>query len=314
MLVSAIFSFRNEESNIKELINRVRNVFLKLEIDYEFIFVNDDSTDKSLEILQQERATDNNIKIISMSRCFGVTPCLLAGMKYSTGDAVVYLDSDLQDPPELIEQMIEKWQEGFDVVHTTRTKRHGEHPLKMMVTRWAYRAINFISEINIKENTGDFKLLSRKVVEQILKLEEHDPFMRGVPVWVGFKQTHVYYERDLRFSGETHFSFFSKGPAKEFIRGIVSYSSSPLYWSFYAGLLTCFISMLLIAYAVIIKILGISGSEGVSSIIIAVSFFSGVILIINGIMGLYIAKIYEQLKGRPRYIVADEEGFDLAKK
>lgn len=313
MLVSVVFSFRNEENNIKELINRVRAVFVKLNIDYELVFVNDDSTDRSLEILREEREADKNIKIISMSRCFGVSPCVLAGMEYSTGDAVVYMDSDLQDPPELIEKMIEQWQQGYEVVHTTRTKRHGEHPLKMLVTRWAYRTINFVSEINIKENTGDFKLLSRKVVDQILKLDEQDPFMRGLPVWVGFKQTHVYYERDARFAGETHFSIFSKGPTKEFIRGIVSYSSAPLYLSFYIGLLTCLISVMLIIYALGLKFLDAS-AQGVPSIIILIAFFSGIILIINGIMGLYIAKIYEQLKGRPRYIVADTEGFDAAGK
>ncbi len=313
MLVSVVFSFRDEESNITELINRVRKVFLKIKIDYEFIFVNDDSTDRSLELLQQARATDDKIKIISMSRCFGVSPCVLAGMKYSTGDAVVYMDSDLQDPPELIEKMITQWQAGFEVVHTTRTKRHGEHPLKMMVTGWAYKAINYVSEINIKENTGDFKLLSRKVVEQILRLDEHDPFMRGLPVWVGFKQTHIYYEREARFAGEAHFSIFSKGPTKEFIRGIVSYSSSPLYLSFYLGLLTCLVSAFLIVYALVIKVLGVSG-QGIPSIIIAISFFSGITMVINGIMGLYIAKIYEQLKGRPRYIIADTEGFDTSDK
>ncbi len=313
MLVSVVFSFRDEESNIKELINRVRDVFFKIKVDYEFIFVNDDSTDGSLALLQQEREADENIKIISMSRCFGVSPCVLAGMKYSTGDAVIYMDSDLQDPPELIEKMVEQWQEGFDVVHTTRTKRHGEHPLKMLATRWAYKIINFMSEINIKENTGDFKLLSRKVVNQILKLDEQDPFMRGLPVWIGFKQTHVYYEREARFAGETHFSIFSKGPTKEFIRGIVSYSSSPLYLSFYLGLLTCVVSVCLIIYALIIKVLGVSG-DGVPSIIIAISFFSGITMVINGIMGLYIAKIYEQLKGRPRYIIADTEGFELPEK
>ena len=313
MLVSVVFSFRDEESNIQELIHRVRAVFLKINIDYEFIFVNDDSTDRSLKILQHERVADPKIKIISMSRCFGVSPCILAGMKYSQGDAIVYLDSDLQDPPELIEKMIEQWQQGYEVVHTTRTKRHGEHPLKMLVTAWAYKAINFVSEINIKENTGDFKLLSRKVVDQILRLNEHDPFMRGLPVWVGFKQTHIYYERKARFAGETHFSFFSKGPTKEFIRGIVSYSSSPLYLSFYLGLLTCLVSAFLIVYALVIKVLGVSG-EGVPSIIIAISFFSGITMVINGIMGLYIAKIYEQLKGRPRYIVADTEGFDVSHK
>jgi len=182
-----------------------------------------------------------------------------------------------------------------------------------MVTAWAYKVINFVSEINIKENTGDFKLLSRKVVEQILRLDEHDPFMRGLPVWVGFKQTHIYYERDARFAGEPHFSIFSKGPTKEFIRGIVSYSSSPLYLSFYLGLLTCLVSAFLIVYALIIKVLGVSG-EGIPSIIIAISFFSGITMIINGIMGLYIAKIYEQLKGRPRYIIADMEGIEPSKK
>jgi polyisoprenyl-phosphate glycosyltransferase len=302
MLLSCIFSFRNEEENIPELVRRVSNAASSIEdLRYELIFVNDDSDDKSLELLM-ELQNSNPIKIINMSRRFGVTPCVLAGFSYARGDAVVYMDTDLQDPPELIPEMVKRFRDGADVVHTTRTHRDGEGIIKMWATKLAYRFINLFSDIHLPENTGDFKLLSAKVVREILNLKEYDPYMRGISVWIGYRQDFVLYKREPRFGGTTKFPLLSKGPVKEFMRGLTAYSAAPLYISFFLGLFTSIVALGLIFYAIITKILGVA-AIGTSSVLITIAFFSGIILMTNGLIGLYIARIYYEVKGRPRYIV-----------
>lgn len=304
MLFSIVFSFRNEEQNLSELVHRVDAAMRSVpDAGYEMIFVNDDSNDRSLEILQELR-TRFPVVIINMTRRFGVTPCVLAGFSHARGDAVIYMDADLQDPPELIPQMVERFRAGADVVHTTRTHRDGESAAKMWLTKQAYRTINVFSEIPLPENTGDFKLLSRKVVEEILRLSEYDPYMRGLSVWVGYRQEFVYYRRQPRFRGSTHMPLFGKGPVKEFIRGLTAFSAAPLYISLVVGLLTSLLSAALIVYAVVIKLAGIA-AEGAPSILIAVAFFSGIILITNGLMGIYIARIYYEVKQRPRYLIRE---------
>lgn len=302
MLLSIVFSFRNEEENIKELVKRISLVLHGIEkLSYELIFVNDDSTDDSLNILLALQKK-YPIRIINMSRCFGVTPCLLAGFEKASGDAVICMDSDLQDPPELIPQLLERFNNGIEVVHTTRTHRYGESALKMWLTKRAYNIINYFSDIHLPENTGDFKLLSRKVVNEILKLSEYDPYMRGLSVWVGYKQDFVFYRREARFSGKTHFPLFSKGPVREFIRGLTAFSAAPLYFSLLIGFITFLFSILLIIYAFIAKFTGLA-MPGSTSILITISFFSGIILVTNGLIGLYIASIYNEVKKRPRYII-----------
>lgn len=311
MLLSLVFSFRNEEKNIPELVRQVVTFVSPLEgVDYEMVFVNDDSNDHSLDVLTQLQK-NYPIKIINMSRRFGVTPCVLAGFSHAQGDAVIYMDTDLQDPPELIPEMIKFFQQGAEVVHTTRTHRDGENKLKMWITKQAYRVINYFSDINLPENTGDYKLLSRKVVQEILNLSECDPYLRGLSVWVGYKQEFIYYRRRPRFSGQTKFPFFSKGPIREFIRGLTSFSTTPLYFSLYIGSTAIFISILLVFYALITKFWGISAS-GTSSMLIAEAFFSGIILTTNGVIGLYIARIYNEVKGRPKYVIKNiiDSGYD----
>ena len=300
--VSVVFSFRNEESNITELVKRTSCALESIDsIVYELVFVNDASTDGSLEILLM-LSKEHPITIVNMSRRFGVTPCVLAGFEIARGDVIVYMDSDLQDPPELIPSMYDEYLNGADVVHMTRTRRHGEHRLKMIITRIAYKIINIASEIPIKENTGDFKLLSKRVVQKILSLKEYDPFMRGLSVWVGFKQKYINYERNPRHSGLTKFPLISKGPVNEFLRGVTAYSAAPLYISFGAGVLTLFFSVFLGIYAVISKILDLS-VPGTSGILLAIAFFSSIIMLNIGVMGVYIARIYYQTKERPRYII-----------
>ena len=201
-LVSVVLSFRNEDDVLPELISRLDAVLSKQPVDYELVFVNDDCTDGSYALLKKAAAKNKKIKVVNMSRRFGVSECVMAGMAHASGDAIVYMDSDLQDPPEVIPELIAKWKDGADVVYTVRTKREGESPLKMWITRMAYRAINASSEVDLPVNAGDFRLLSRKKCDQLLELGEMDPYTRGLIPWLGGRQEPVYYQRDARAAGE----------------------------------------------------------------------------------------------------------------
>ena len=303
-LLSVVFSFRNEEGNIKELVDRINISLEKLtNWNYELIFVNDDSTDNSESILLNLQKK-YPIRIINMSRNFGVDPCVLAGFRNAKGDAIVYLHTDLQDPPEIIPDLIKKHEEGFDVVHTIRTKRKGESKFRMLVTRIAYLLINILSDIKLPIEAGDYKLISRKALDKILNQKEFRPYVRGLSVWVGFKQTFYKYERQARGSGKSKMSLLSKGPVTDFITGITSYSLKPLYIGIFFGFLSIIISLLLIIYALYLKFnnLAVPGS---TSIIIAISFFSGILLFTLGVIGIYLARIFEQTKGRDQYVIKE---------
>ena len=307
-VISIVFSFRNEEEVLSELVHRVVPI-VEIIGDYELIFVNDDSTDRSLDVLQILRAENSRIKIINMSRCFGVAPCVIAGLAASSGDAVIYMDSDLQDPPEIIPQMVYEWNNGADIVHTVRTQRHGESASKMWITKMAYKAINVFSDVYLIENAGDFKLLSRLVVKEILQLDEIDPYLRGLSVWVGFNQTVVKYEREARSLGQSKFGLFmSLNPYKEFLRGITSFSTVPLYFALFLGLAVSAISFILFCYVIVMKTLGVN-LPGWTAIMSAILFLSGVILGTNGLLGIYVGKIYEYAQGRPKYIIKKQIGF-----
>tara|TARA_B100001245_G_scaffold236272_1_gene226538 strand:- start:2198 stop:3160 length:963 start_codon:yes stop_codon:yes gene_type:complete len=306
-LLSVVFSFRNEESNLIELVKRTSTAIKKLgNWTFELIFVNDDSNDSSETILTDLQKS-YPIKIVNMSRRFGVGPCVLAGLNIAKGDAVVYMDSDLQDPPEIIPKLVQKFENGVDVVHTRRTKRLEESFVKIFLTKMAYRVINISSNIPLPVDAGDFKLLSRRAVSYVNNLNEHNPYIRGLTVWVGFKQDFVDYERQGRFSGESKFpSLLSArywyGASAEFVRGITGYSTGPLLLGIFIGLFSILFSFILIIYALYTKFSG-AAIPGSSGIIIVVAFFSGMILTTIGITGLYIARIYEQTQGRPRYII-----------
>ena len=311
MLLSLVFSFRNEQEVLPELIAQVREAVEPLEIDHEMIFVNDDSTDGSLEVLLGYHQDDPRIKILNMSRRFGVSPCVMAGMRHARGDAVVYMDADLQDPPSLIPELVAKWRAGADVVHTTRTKRRGENALKMWLTRRAYRIINSMSEIDIPENTGDFKLLSRRAVDQLIRLREYDPFMRGLVRWVGFEQAQVFYERQARFAGKTHFSLFrSVGPIREFIRGVVSFSEVPLYIALVLGFLVSAGAFVYLIGIIITRLFFGMHRAGWPATMVTMLFLGGTILFTIGVLGLYVGRIHQDVKGRPPYIVASKIGID----
>ena len=301
-LISFVFSFRNEEKNLKNLVDRVDKAVKKTENwNYELIFVNDDSTDNSEKILL-DLQKKLPIKIINMSRRFGTNPCVLAGFENSSGDCIIYMDSDLQDPPELITEMVKQHEKGFEIVHTRRTKRLGESKVKLFFTNIAYSIINKLSDIDLQKNVGDFKLISRKALDKILEQKEYNPYIRGLSVWIGFKQTYVDYVRDAREAGESKFSLFDSGPVTQFLRGVTSYSLKPLYMGVLLGFFAFLFSIFLIFYAIYAKIAGLA-VPGTTGIIIVISFFSGALLSTIGVMGIYIARIFEQTKGRTRYVI-----------
>lgn len=303
-LISFVFSFRNEEKNLDELIKRVHDQVEKLrDYKYELIFVNDDSNDNSEKILRNLQKKFP-ITLINMSRTFGVGPCVLAGFKQTKGDCIIYMDSDLQDPPELISELIAKYEKGADVVHTIRTKRLGEPFLKLFITKIAYKIINFLSDIKLPVESGDFKLISRKALNKILDQDEFRPYIRGLSVWVGFKQEYVKYIRESRFEGKTKFPLFSAGPINQFISGVTAYSLKPLYFGIIVGMISIIFSLVLILYTLYIKFSGLA-VPGTAGIIISISFFSGVILFTLGITSVYIARIFEEVRGRKSYIVKD---------
>ena len=303
-LISFVFSFKNEEKNLEELIKRVNDSVKKLaNYEYELIFVNDASDDGSEKLLESLQK-DFPITIINMSRTFGVGPCVLAGFKYSKGECVVYMDSDLQDPPELLEKLIKEFEAGAEIVHTVRTKRLGESKFKLFVTRFAYKIINYLSDINLPTEAGDFKLISKRALNKILEQKEFRPYIRGLSVWVGFKQAYVEYIRDARHDGNTKFPLLSAGPITQFISGVTAYSLKPLYFGIILGMISIIFSMMLIIYALYMKFTNIS-VPGTAGIIITVSFFSGIILLTLGITGIYIARIFEEVRGRDKYIIKD---------
>ena len=311
-MISVVSTFYNEEKVLPELIGRLRQV-LRAEIDkktiggYELIFVNDVSTDGSLEVLLEEYERGKDLVIINMSRNFGVSECALAGMRYAKGDAVIYLDADLQDPPEVIPQLIEAWQkdEEVEVVYTTRLSRAGEHPLKLFITKWGYRLINRISDIELPVDSGDFKLLSRRALKELLRLEEKRPYFRGLVSWIGFKQAQVFYHREARFDGRES----TKRPAisKRVIyywldRALISFSDAPLKASLFIGFSVSLGAFIYILVVIFQKIMGWH-VPGWPAIMATMLFLGGVQLVVMGFLGLYISSIYQEVKRRPNFII-----------
>ncbi len=301
-LISLVFSFRNEEKNLSALVERIESSLSSLNNwNYELIFVNDASNDNSEQILENLQKK-YPITIINMSRKFGNAPCVIAGFRHSKGDVIIYMDSDLQDPPEIIPKLIEEYDNGAEVVHTVRTKREGESKIKLFITKIAYKIINYLADIPLPIEAGDFKLISKKALHKILDQNEFRPYVRGLSVWVGYKQAFVKYERKARPEGETKHPLFSAGPISEFINGVTSYSLKPLYIGVFFGFISLIFSVALAIYALFAKFngLAIPGSTG---IILAISFFSGILLLSIGIIGIYLARIFEQTKGREQYVI-----------
>jgi dolichol-phosphate mannosyltransferase len=312
-LVSVVFSFRNEAENIPELIARTQQALAESKVAPELIFVNDCSNDASLEILERYAAQDKSIKIVNMARRCGMSPCVLAGFAHTSGNAVIYMDADLQDPPELIPQLIEEWRKGCDVVNTTRLTRQGETRTKMWITKLGYRIINLLSDTDIPMNTGDFKLLSRRIVNELLKLNEYDPFLRGLVRWVGFRQVQIFYDRHARHSGVTHFNWRSSSHVRAMISGITSFSSTPLYISFIVGLCVSLGAFVYLAAIILTRLFWGMHLPGWPSEMVTMLFLGGLNLLSVGILSIYVARISREMKRRPNWIVDSVVNLDAIK-
>lgn len=270
--------------------------------EHEIIFVNDGSKDRTLEILEEIAENDKDVKVISFSRNFGHQCAVTAGIKYVTGDAIVIIDADLQDPPECILDMIKLWEDGNDVIYGKRKTREGESKFKLLTAKMFYRILNELSDVEIPKDTGDFRLVDRKVVDVINSMPEHNKFLRGLFSWVGFKQIPYEYERKERFAGKT------KYPLKKMLRlasdGIIGFSSKPLKLVGTLGIMTILVSIIIFVYALTSYIFNLNHlSAGWTSLMIVITFFSGVQLISIWIMSEYVGRIYDESKRRPQYII-----------
>lgn len=308
-LVSVVLSFRNEAETLPVLIGRLAQMFDTQPVEYELIFVNDASTDGSLQILTDARAANDRIRILTMSRRFGVAECVRAGLAAARGDAIVYMDADLQDPPEVIPSLLAAWQQGADVVHTVRTRREGEPRLKMRMTALAYRLIRAGSTLDLPVDAGDFKLLSRRAVAHLLALSESDPYLRGLTVWIGFTQVLVPYVREARHGGRTHFPFFSRNPWKTFVLGLTSFSFAPVYAIGVAAALGALAAAAVLIVALFLAATDRLGADVALLVGVGLALWA-LTLAAVGAVGLYVVRIYKDVRGRPQYIVRDRIGFD----
>lgn len=307
-LLSVVIPCYNEEEVIHETIKRLKEFCSKLKnLDVELIFVDDGSRDRTRTLLKDYAQQDARIKLIGFARNFGHQIAVTAGIDAASGDAVVLIDADLQDPPEVVHEMIAKWREGYDVVYGTRTERPGESRFKLATARAFYRLLNKLSNTPIPLDTGDFRLMSRKVVDTLRAMPERDRFVRGMVSWVGFKQTALPYKRAVRFAGE------SKYPLRKMLRfatdGILSFSTKPLQMSVALGMFSALLAMGGIGYALYLRLLTNIWVEGWTALMIAVLFLGGVQLISVGILGEYIGRIYNEVKQRPLYVVQEYTGF-----
>ncbi|MEH1944086.1 MAG: glycosyltransferase family 2 protein [Nostoc sp.] len=305
--LSVVIPMYNEELNIDYLFERLLCVLARLKMKYEIVCVNDGSKDNTLKYLVEYHQCNPTIKVVNLSRNFGKEIALTAGIDYATGAAVVPIDADLQDPPELIEELIAKWREGYDVVYATRLSRQGETWLKRFTANAFYQIIARLSPIPIPCNTGDFRLLDRRVVNVLKQMPEQNRFMKGLFAWVGFKQTSILFERPQRYKGTTKWNYWRLWNFA--IGGITSFSFIPLkVWS-YIGLAFSLFSFLYASFMIIRTFLFGIVVPGYASLMVVVLFLGGVQLLSLGIIGEYLGRVYEEVKGRPLYVVRECYGF-----
>ena len=309
-LISVVVPIYFEEETIDEFYGRMKKVLVGLEpgLRHELIFVNDGSTDRSLELLRRLSAGDGSVRIIDFSRNFGHQIAITAGIDHAGGDAVVVIDGDLQDPPEVIVEMVAKWREGYKVVYGVRSRRKGESAFKLLTASLFYRLINRLSDVKLPLDSGDFRLMDRAVVEALKSIREENRYIRGLISWIGFSQYGIPYERDSRYAGETKFNL--KKMLRFAFDGITSFSDKPLRLSSKLGMLTTVVSFATMIWLIVSKLLHPQETiQGWTSLLVVVLFLGGVQLISVGVLGEYIGRIYRETKERPLYIVAGRYGF-----
>ena len=300
-LLSIVAPAYNEAENIDEFYSRILESTKDLNLDIEIIYVNDGSLDKTIDVIYKQKENNDHITAIDLSRNFGKEIALTAGLDYSSGDAVVVIDTDLQDPPELIPKLVENWNDGYDVVNAKRIKREGESSLKKITSYIYYRVLFRLSDISIPKDIGDFRLLDRKALDALLKLREKHRYMKGLFVWVGFKQKEIEYEREARFKGKTKLNLLSLFNLA--FDGLTSFSIMPLRLASIIGFLSAVTGFLYGATIVIKTIFFHEPVAGFTSLVVLITFFGGIQLLSIGIIGEYIGRIFNETKNSPLYIV-----------
>jgi polyisoprenyl-phosphate glycosyltransferase len=301
--VSIVIPSFNEEGNIKVMVEALHFELKKIDIDYEMIFVDDGSKDKTLSILQTISKSDSKLFFVELSRNFGHQNALMAGLDLASGDAIITMDGDMQHPPSLIPEMISKWKEGYDVVYTRRLEDKNLPAFKKITSKYFYKFINYISEIDIEAGTADFRLMDKKVAKVFFTFTENELFIRGLVNWVGFKQFAIDYEPAERFSGQSKYTI--KKMMQFALKGITSFSIRPLYLSIFLGLSTSVIASIFYIIYVFYSLYFGHSISGWASVIFTVVFFGGLNLIVLGIIGVYVGKLFMQSKNRPNYLIRD---------
>jgi polyisoprenyl-phosphate glycosyltransferase len=301
--LSIIIPIFNEESNIFMLHQRLTNVMQRLDLPYELLFVNDGSDDNSLAILKGLAATDANVKFLDFSRNFGHQIAVSAGLEHCEGQKIVIIDADLQDPPELIFDLYQKMKEGFEVVYARRSSRKGESWLKRQTAAWFYRLLKRITSVEIPVDTGDFRIMDRKIVEIIKAMPERHKFLRGQIAWIGFRQSFVTYERDERNAGTTGYTY--QKMLRFALDGITAFSDFPLKIVTWFGFFVSFITFLVILFAIYSRFILKDFVQGWTSLMISVLFIGGVQMIAIGIIGEYLSRMNTDIRKRPLYIVKE---------
>lgn len=309
--ISVVVPVYKEEANIKPFLARMEATLLRMHLTYEIVFALDPSPDQTEEVILQEINRNPCIKLLVFSRRFGQPAATMAGILHCTGKTCVVIDVDLQDNPELVEKMYLKLQEGYEVVYAKRRSRQGETLIKRVITHIGYSVINRLTDVQIPRNTGDFRIMTRRVIEELRHLNESHGFLRGLVAYVGFKQTHIEYDRDARFAGKGNYNRLT-GSLKIGLNGLIGFSSKPLFLMSLAGFILALFGFLLGAWYVIQKLIGMDLSPGLSTTVLFITFFSGVQLLGLGLIGEYVGRIYDEVKRRPMSILDKKVNFDEA--
>ncbi|WP_162427344.1 glycosyltransferase family 2 protein [Pontibacter pudoricolor] len=313
--LSIVVPVYNEGNNLPKLYDRLLSVLQQMQVNYELIFVNDGSLDDSLRFIKELAASNTSVNYISLSRNFGHQVAVSAGLDVAVGKAVVVMDADLQDPPELIPQLYAKMQEGFEVVYGRRVYRKGESYLKKMTAKFFYRLLSKITHVNIPLDTGDFRIMDAKIVRVLKQMPERNKFLRGQVAWVGFRQTWINYTRDERHGGATGYTY--RKMLRFAFDGITSFSDFPLKMASMLGFIVSGGAFIVMIYALLARLIFKDYVEGWASIILSVLFLGGVQLICLGIAGEYLARVFNNVQGRPLYVVDEsskESGTEATEK
>ncbi|SHJ86488.1 glycosyltransferase family 2 protein [Paramaledivibacter caminithermalis] len=301
--ISILIPVYNEEKTLHMLYERLKRVSEKMDYDFEFLFINDGSKDRSLDIMRELRQKDSRVSYLNLSRNYGKEIAMAAGFDYVVGDAIIIMDADLQDPPELIPRMVSYWEEGYDDVYAKRRNRAGESWFKKKTSYWFYRILKKLSKIEIQEDTGDFRLLSRRAVEAIKKIKEHHRYTKGFFSWIGFNKKEILFDREPRAAGKTKWNYYKL--LELAVEGIISFSAAPLRISTVIGFMIAMFSFIYMIYVIMKTLLFGDPVAGYPSLVSLILFLSGIQFIILGVIGEYLGRVFNETKNRPLYFAEE---------